>query len=333
MGQLVNNPKTRQLCLLSTLVTLSVALWFSPAHSKVSEPEALWLSLAPAPAFSGPNCELHPTSPPPAAKKSKRGGRPAGGSHTDTRFENEHRPTPVRTYYLQGPLSRQASAYVLQADGSSKQLEINYDPQPSLTFKTPMADDGFHGANNIYVIDKQVENGVLTVQSAKWLAQAPLDIVINGLWDGNFHADVQSGNELSILVTALGQPVEGASVSLTTEKKWTHSAVTGKDGIAKIQLIKDYYPSGWAKFNRSQQSSFTVTAEYSKNEAGEYNDQPYQQVQYLATFPWKYTPARADYSSYAFGLGLGAFFMVFTGIGVYSFRERRKKPYKGVSLE
>lgn len=327
------------------------------AHANVKN--ALWLGASPAPA-DAPFCEMH--EPQPEAKESKRGGKPSGarGGRPDTpqRFESEHRPTPVRTYYLNGPaLSPDAEAYVLHPDGSSDPLKIQYGPKASVTLKTPMADDKFHGANNIYVIDKQVKGVVLEVKSAKWLTihhscgwghdyrndetrtsahplnTVPLEIVINGLWDGNFHADARSGKELAILVTSEGTPVEGAEVTVTTEKKWSLTATTGEDGIAKVQLIRDYYPKGWEQFKRDQKGSFTVTAEYSKSKIGRYKGQPYSKVHYIATFPWKYSPAEADYQSYAFGLGLGTFSMAFAGLGIYTFRERRKKPYKGIDLK
>jgi len=343
-----------QICPFFTLIFAAFILWLTPGLLQAKTADALWLSLAPAfPGISSPACELHGAPGAENKKRNNQGGRP----QKVRRFESEHRPTPIRTYYMTGStLSDQAEAYVLQANGLSKPLKINYGPQPSVTLRTPMADDQLHGANNVYVIDKQISDGVLIVKSAKWLvihhscgwghdyrndkdrktayslARVPLEIVINGLWDGNFHANVRSGHEYAFLVTKKGVPVKGAVVTVTTEKQWSHTAVTDRTGVVSIQLIRDYYPKGWQEFKRNKQSSLMVTAEYSQDETGQYNGQPYQRVQYITTFPWKYSPAQADYKSYAFGLGLGSVAMVFSGIGIYIFRERRKKPYKGVNL-
>ncbi len=340
--------------LLFMLAVSVFTLWVTPGLLQAKTADALWLSLShDSTGNSDPVCELH------GAPKAENKGRnnPGRRPQKTQPFESEHRPTPVRTYYMTGPaLSNQAEAYVLQANGLSKPLKIKYAPRPSVILRTPMADEQLHGANNVHVIDKQVNDGILIVKCAKWLvihhscgwghdyrndknrktahslASVPLEIVINGLWDGNFHADVRSGHEYTFLVTKEGVPVEGALVTVTTEKQWSHTAVTDRTGVVSVQLIRDYYPKGWQRFKRDQQSLFTVTAEYSQDEVGQYNGQPYQRVQYTATFPWKYSPAQADYKSYAFGLGLGFVSMVVGGIGIYSFRERRKKPYKGVNL-
>lgn len=359
MSQLTWIHASKRLSVFSVLFAFTFGMWLIPMEVNAKEKDTLWLSVSPAAVASDPDCKLHGALP---VKKSKVVGKPegvhGGKSQEPQRFESEHRSTPVRTYYLNGPtLSTEAEAYVLHPDGSSKQLKVKYAPQASITLKTPLDDERTHGANNIYVIDKQVDDGVLTIQSAKWLvinhncswghdyrndnnrktahalAQVPLEIVIDGLWDANFHADAKSGENLDILVTSEGIPVKGAKVTVTTEKGWTKLSRTGADGIAKVQLIRDYYPKGWGNFKRNQQGSFTVKAEYCKDEVGQYNDQPYAQVHYIATFPWKYSPARADYQSYAFGLGLGAFSMCFAGIGIYSFRERRKRPYQVIDLE
>ncbi len=328
---------------LFVLMFSAFSLWFTPGLIQAKTADALWLSLSPAPTGNiDPACKLHGPGESPGKAR---------------RFESEHRPRPMRTYYITGPdLSNQAKAYVLQSDGQSRALQIKSAPQPSVRLRTPMADEQVHGANNIYVIDKQVNNGVLIVRSAKWLVihhscgwgheyrndktrntayafdRVPLEIVIDNLWDGNFHADSRSGNEYSFLVTKKGVPVKGAQVTITTEKNWSYTAVTDEKGSVNTQLIRDYYPKGWQKFKRNQQSRFTVIAEYYQDEVGQYNGQPYQRVRYIASFPWKYSPAPDDYKSYAFGLGLGFVSLAVTGIGVYGFRERRKKPYRGVNL-
>ncbi len=343
-----------QICLLFILIFAAFILWLTPGLLQAKTADALWLSLAPAsPGITSPVCELHGA---PGAENKERNNQ-GGRLQKARRFESEHRPSPIRTYYLTGPaLSSQAEAYVLQSNGLSKPLKIKYGPQPSVTLRTSMADDQLHGANNVYVIDKQVNDGVLIIQSAKWLvihhscgwghdyrndknrktahafSKVPLEIVINGLWDGNFHASARSGDVYDFLVTKAGVPVKGALVTVTTEKQWSRTEVTDGKGVANIQLIRDYYPKKWQNFKRNQQSRFTVTAEYSQDEPGQYNGQPYQQVRYTATFSWKYSPAPADYTSYTFGLALGFVVIGFGGIGIYSFREKRKKPYKGVNL-
>jgi hypothetical protein len=50
----------------------------------------------------------------------------------------------------------------------------------------------------------------------------------------------------------------------------------------------------------------------------------------ISTLPWRYLPARSEYTSYAHGLSLAGLAATATGIGVYAYRERRKRPYREV---
>ena len=130
-----------------------------------------------------------------------------------------------------------------------------------------------------------------------------------------------------------GKPLVGAKVQLQTGEKWVKEVVTGKDGTASLQLIRDYYPAKWSDFQRTRRAEFLVTAFYEAEEQGVFKDLEYERLQYITTLPWHYSPARADYSSYGLGLIIGLLGFTFTGGGIFFYRERRKRPYKGISLE
>jgi len=76
-----------------------------------------------------------------------------------------------------------------------------------------------------------------------------------------------------------------------------------------------------------------VTAEYEADLKGSYQNKSYDRTSYIATLPWKYSPSRQDYSSYSFGLLIGSLSLTVSGIGVYAYRERRKKPYKRITFD
>ena len=120
---------------------------------------------------------------------------------------------------------------------------------------------------------------------------------------------------------------------MQTEQKWVKEVVTGKDGTASLQLIRDYYPASWSDFKRTKRGEFQVTALYEAEEQGVFKGLEYERVRYITTLPWKYSPARADYSSYGLGLMIGLLGFTLTGGGIYFYRERRKNPYRGISLE
>ncbi len=330
---------------------------------------ALWLSLAPA-AGKTPICELHGNADNASVgeKKSVRVGLRNGAVNQQVKgrkpqrpkldFESEHRPIPVRTYFLQGgELSTAARAYLLHPDGSQGKLELVRDSPAKVFFKMPMNDGYCHGPNNVYVVDRQVKNGELIVRTAKWitvhhscrwghdyrndnirlgarsLAEIPLDIVIDGLWDGNFHVRTSSGDQLRIRALVFGKPVKDAGVTLITEKNWSHTETTDQDGIARIQLIRDYYPGSWSSFNQSQPGHLNFKVQYQLEQGGVYLDQSYSRIRYITTLPWKYTPASADYASYAYGLGLGFAGLLISGFGIFIYYERRRKPYRVIKFD
>ena len=323
-------------------------------------PDQLWLSLAPSPQAVGVPCEIHGGGQPSSENKSqaKSQGQGQRPPRKPSRFESEHRPTAIRTYYINGaPLSKQAKAYLLHADGNSEEVPIVFGSQPKIEVNTPLKDDGMHGGNNIYVVDQEVQNGVLMVRVAKWLTvhhscswghdyrsdpsrlealtleEVPLDTAISGLWNGNFHVETHSGDLLKATTMHNGVPQPGVTVTINTEKKWSHTTVSGPNGVAEIQLIRDYYPKSWTGFKRSQMGQFTVTADYLVAETGEYLDKPYQQIRYISTFPWKYTPSSQDYNSYGYGLGMASAAMLLSAFGVYTYRDRRRKSYKRIDLD
>lgn len=370
MGQSASKYKIKRSNLVPVFVSLFFVMMLSPAHARVnSENDSLWLSLAPAPSATGPACDMHgaPASVPPQAKaasqkprwgKKASGKKGKGSPRAKSDFESEHRPTPERTYFLSGSiLSPSARAYLLHPDGSHAELDLIFGPQSKVSFKMPMREDHRHGPNNVYVVDKEVKNGELIVRTAKWitihhscgwghdyrndsdrlkartLAEIPFDIVIDDLWDGNFHVRTSSGDQLRVKTLAFGTPIQGSKITTTTEKKWQNTETTGKDGIADIQLIRDYYPAGWNTFKRTKLGHLNLKAEYQLDQSGVYQGQPYTKVRYITTLPWRYTPAFTDYASYAYGLGLGFAAFLVSGFGIYYFRERRKKPYQGINFD
>lgn len=281
-----------------------------------------------------------------------------GGHGTgDGRFESEHRAVPVRTYQiLPEQLLPDAWAKMLQADGREKDLAIETCHTNIFSLKMDMGDGPMHGPDNIYVFDQQVKNGVLEVRTAKWLTihhscgwgheyrnnperlkarplgSAPLDIVVDNLWDGNFHNGLHSGDDLVIHVFSYNKPVAGATVTITTEKGWTTRKKTDADGVIHVQLIRDYYPKIWQVFNRTELGRLAFTAEYSEEGHSSYKGEDFAKIHYLTSFSWKYVPASADYNSYGYGFMIGSLSLLGSSFGIYQYRLKRRKPREKVVL-
>lgn len=316
-------------------------------------------------------CEIHGPPADEATRTSNVGnyGRPADraagssrygrGAGKPPRFESEHRPLPRRSYWLNlGRLTPGLTVSALQPDGSPRSVEV----QPlaeglQLTVDTPMGEGPAHGANNIYAVDRRVVDGVLEVRTAKWLtihhncgwghdhkfdelrqtSQAgtdiPLEIVIDDLWDTNFHSKVMSGDELHIHVLSEGRGVGGAEITVTSDKGWSKTLTSKEDGSASLQLIRDYYPRNWLSFDRDSKSAFTVEAAYEKVERGVYQNSFYDKARLSTTFAWRYYPSAREYQSYAWGLGIALVFSLGSGTGVYAYRERRKRPAREIVFD
>ena len=345
------------------LMAKTDAIWIAPAKAERKVSGRPGQSQHPA----GHGEESAPQSGRPAQTKQsgRPGGRPSGsgGEHaghggSSGRFESEHRPLPVRTYQiLPEQILPDAKAIMLQADGTAADLAVETCHTNVFSLKLPMDDGPMHGPNHIYVIDKQVRDGALEIRTAKWLTihhscgwghdyrndpgrlaprplpSAPLDIVMEGLWDGNFHNALHSGDELVIRVYSFGKPAPGATVRITTEKGWTAEKQADAEGTVRIQLIRDYYPPTWKLFNRSTLGRIALTAEYIEEGSFQYKGESLDKTRYLTSFSWKYVPAQADYNSYLYGLLIGTLAFLGSGFGVYHYRLRRKKPQQVIVFD
>lgn len=301
----------------------------------------------------GLECLLHaPSSPQAGSKDESRKGPPPALQ------ESEHRPVAKREYYFNEHRRRAiVRAYVRRPDGGVIEPELRLGYKPRVSFATPFGDGPVHGANSVYVVEEGVDEAVLIVRTAKWitmhhncgwghdgkfdehlispqpLATIPFEIVVDTLWDQNFHFSLASGDRMGIAVLSYGRPVAGAKVSLLSAEGWSKTVVTDQDGRTTIQMIRDYYPSLWSKFKRTHRGEFLLTAHYHGEEKGSFRGSDYQRLYYITTLPGVYTPALSDYGSYAYGLFLVLLAMVLSAFGVYLYRERRRKPYKGISFD
>jgi hypothetical protein len=252
-------------------------------------------------------------------------------------------------------LSPDARAFILRPDGSLAEGAIEHGEHGcSFTVDLKPVDGSLDGVFSLYVVDRSVSGDELLVRIAKaylinhscgWghafkfdaarlrppsLASIPLEITGTGLWDANFHSKTMSGDRPVWSVLAFGEAAPGASLSLRTATGWSRTVETDAAGSASVQLIRDYYPERWTDFDARKRGALLLTAARVSDEPGEHQGRRYAKVRMISTLPWRYLPARSEYTSYAYGLGVAVFAAATAGVGVYAYRERRKRPYREV---
>lgn len=248
--------------------------------------------------------------------------------------------------------SRFAPLVLLDTQGRVSQQEISVDSEHGLLDITfPMPEEGFY---NVYVSRQQVHNQERQFQIAKaevlkhscreghdnmkekmpprHHAAIALEIVRERRPKENFHTRIGFGDTVSFIVLRNGEPQPDAEVTLTTALGWCKRALSDGQGRVSYTMIRDYFPP-WRMFNKRHAQPYLVRAEYHEKKSGRLDGRDYDHTLYCASFAGSYFPSRRDYESYAYGLMIGLFALVFSGLAVYLYRRRRMRPYREVCFD
>jgi hypothetical protein len=255
-----------------------------------------------------------------------------------------------RGYVKQG--NRFAALTLIDAKGKVSRQEFGVDKEHGLLDVTfPMPDEGFY---NIYVSRQQVNNNERRFEIAKSEVlkhscreghdnvqekmpprhnpAVALEIVRERRPKEDFHSRACFGDTISFIVMRNGTPLPGAEVSLSTALGWSKRALSDERGRVSYTMIRDYFPP-WRLFNKRYAQSYLVKAEYRQKESGELEGQAYDQTLYCTSYAGSYYPSRSDYQSYGYGLVIGLFMLVFSGLAVYFYRRRRVRPFREVCFD
>lgn len=247
----------------------------------------------------------------------------------------------------------------------------SYQPAPSpadpehTAIKFKMPDEGYY---NAYYLEQVVRDGVRYVDVAKSEVlkhncglghnfdveqhrpqsdkRIPLEILRLRFDDETYHTRFNSGKNVLFKVLYNGEPLAGASATISTEEGWSRNSKSDSEGIVAFQVIQDRFQEDedkkehknseaeGSRHGRSRRSEqFLVTVQYAEKVEGEYNGQPYQQTFYTSTFPGQFSASQSVYKSYAYGLTFGSAGFLVLGVGSYLYRRRRIKPFKEVNLD
>ncbi|MGW8169962.1 MAG: hypothetical protein ACWGHH_08175 [Sulfurovaceae bacterium] len=184
--------------------------------------------------------------------------------------------------------------------------------------------NGKHGSKDVYNEDIKKE-----------LKTDKIKIDLLRLKDKNeksFFYNTSMGDTLKFKATLNGKPLQNADLSIDLNSGWSKNIKTDANGTASFTMIRDYFPS-WDKFDKRYKQEMLLTLTFSEDKNGTMDDQKYKKVNYTLTYPLSYYPNGSDYQSYGYGLLVGLFIFVLSGIVVYLYRRNRTKPFKEIKYE
>lgn len=238
--------------------------------------------------------------------------------------------------------------FLVGPEESVAELAFSNKSYADIAFKMP--NEGFY---NLFMTDKQIEGGVLEESVVKsealnhscrsghdhtrekmpplYYEGASFDIVRERLPRETFHSRMTSGDIISYKVLLHGQPVNGAAVTMVTQKGWSKTQETDPEGMVHFEMIRDYYPP-WHEFNTRNMENFLIIAEHERADNGSYQGKEYDSIHYKATVAGNYYPSTRDYKSYSYGLLIGLFGLTVSVFLIYLYRRKRTDVYKEKSL-
>lgn len=230
-------------------------------------------------------------------------------------------------------------------NGAMPSVELKEDKNRT-SAKMEFAERGFY---NLYLIQKEIKNDALALNAAKYEMlygtccskdvnedeaakpiinpAIPLEIVRKHYPKEGLFTRIYSGDTVEFTVLSYGKPIKGANVTIASHKGWKNTKATDENGSVSFVMVRDYYPA-WSEFRKRFKQNYLVVAEYAPESTFVYEGKEYQKASLAATFSGHYYPSTQDYRSYAWGLGIALFVIVFGGVAVYLYRRRRLKPYK-----
>ena len=155
----------------------------------------------------------------------------------------------------------------------------------------------------------------------------PFEIVRERWLNENFHFFIASGDRFTYKPLFKGKPVSGIPVVLSTEKGWMNKKITNTKGEVTFQFIQDYF-TRWSEIRGRKIYAYLIYSEFTKKTSGNYKGKTYHYIHYSTSMSDGYFPSRTMYLSMVWGLVIFIISLVVISVGVFVYRERRKKPYK-----
>jgi len=173
---------------------------------------------------------------------------------------------------------------------------------------------------------KSIKNRVQTDKS-------DIDIIlIKDKNENSFFYKHSMGDELCFQAFLHGKPINNADITIQMSSGWSKHIKTDEDGMARFQIIRDYFPT-WEEFDKRDQEEFLLTLTYTQEEVGKFQGGEYSNVKYILTYPASFYPNSSGYASYAYALLLVILTLLISGVIIYRFRKNRTRPFNELRYE
>lgn len=211
------------------------------------------------------------------------------------------------------------------------------------------------GYYNAYLIQKEVKGDTLYITIAKsellnhscrnghklvrgivgphiYPEIIPAEIKRKRIFTEDLHYFATSGDKVEYQFLVNGKPVEEASLTLVTQKNWSKTLKTNKEGNSTFRIIQDYF-SKWQELNNREIYNYLLYGEITLPTQGNYEGKAYSYTHYTTSLSDGYRPAKTMYMSmfWAFAVFIVTIIILVSGIFIYRFK--RQRIYKEIKLD
>ncbi|MFA5299215.1 MAG: hypothetical protein WC389_13570 [Lutibacter sp.] len=242
-------------------------------------------------------------------------------------------------FYLFSPSKKQVEGKLITKGGKS-------------FFSYVSKEEGYY---NAYLIQKEVSGNTLNIAVAKsellnhscrnghklvrglvgpnlYPEIIPIEIKRERGFAEDLHYFTASGDNVEYQFLVNGKPVEGANLTLVTQKNWNKTLKTNKEGKSTFQFIQDYF-SSWQELNNREIYYYLLYGEITLPEQGNYNGNEYSYIHYTISLSDGYRPAKTMYMSMFWAFAVFVVTIIITVIGIFIYRFKRQKIYKEIKLD
>jgi len=222
------------------------------------------------------------------------------------------------------------------------------------SFKEISFSNQIEGYYNLYLIQKEIRNDTLFIQTAKaellnhscrnghkdvnnkikpriYPEMIPLEITRTRTRLENLHFFVSSGDKIRYKISKSSEPLMNATVTFNTHLGWQKTIKSNPEGEAVLQVIQDYF-TPWQDIDNRNIYNYLVVAEYTSQERGNYKGEPYEYIHYSTTLSDGYYPSKVMYASLSWALGIFLLFSLLMGGGIAYYRKRRVRVYREIRV-